>query len=62
MIIFGGFGVVPRHHTWGAVGMARGNIAPSSLSGEKKGGGHTLKVLVGMARDFIPPGGGKGLI
>ena len=28
-----GFGVVPRHHTGVLVGMARGHIAPSSLSG-----------------------------
>ena len=26
-------GVVPRHHTGVLVGMARGHIAPSSLSG-----------------------------
>ena len=36
VIIFGGFGLVPQHHTGVAAGMARGHVSPSSVSGQDK--------------------------
>ena len=47
-------GVVPRHHTGVLVGMARGHIAPSSLSGGPGKFGQGVNVVIppwGAARD-----------